>query len=118
MKGGFWGKLLSIDLRKCKTNTLKDKKKLVEFCYQLCNVIKMKRFGEPIIHHFGKGKLKGYSLIQFIETSSITAHFDERGSRAFIDIFSCKDFDEKAAITLCKKFFSAKDYGFNILYRF
>ena len=118
MKGKVWGKILSIDLRKCKINTLKDKKKLVEFCYQLSNIIKMKRFGEPIIHRFGKGKLKGYSLIQFIETSSITAHFDEKESRAFIDIFSCEDFDEKAAISFCKKFFNSKTYKSNILHRF
>ena len=48
--------------------------------------------------------------MQFIETSTITAHFDEQGNRAFIDIFSCKTYNAKKVALFCKKFFKAKGY--------
>lgn len=70
--------------------------------------IDMKRFGEPKIQRFGDGPLEGYSAFQFIETSSITIHFDEIENRAFIDVFSCKDFDENIVEEFSKKFFNAK----------
>jgi len=47
-------------------------------------------------------------MMQFIETSSIVAHFDEIWDRAFIDVFSCKTFDSKVAGKFSKEFFKAK----------
>ncbi len=57
--------------------------------------------------------------MQFIETSSITAHFEDqqRPMKAFIDIFSCKDFNEKSAAKFCKEFFQAERAKTTILIR-
>ena len=77
----------------------------------------MKRVGPARIKRFGKDKLKGYSAFQFIETSSIICHFDEIQNRAFIDIFSCKNFDEKRAEQFSKDFFKAKKSKIKILDR-
>lgn len=68
----------------------------------------MKPHGEPMVERFGTGDLEWYSMLQFIETSSITVHLDEREDRAFVDIFSCKDFDEKEAEEFSKKYFEWK----------
>jgi S-adenosylmethionine/arginine decarboxylase-like enzyme len=68
----------------------------------------MKRKGPCKIERFGKEDLKGYSVMQFIETSSVCIHFDEPGKRAFIDIFSCKNFDVKRAENFSKRFFLGK----------
>jgi S-adenosylmethionine/arginine decarboxylase-like enzyme len=80
-------------------------------------VIKMKRYGEAMIDRFAEGPLEGYSMMQFIETSSITAHFDEEENRAFIDIFSCQFFDASQAVKFSKKFFNAKNYKIKTLIR-
>ena len=114
----FWGKLASIDLVGC-NEYVKNPKKIKEFCNKLCKIIKMKKYGPTYLKRFGVGKLKGYSFMQFIETSSITAHFEEQQNphKAFIDIFSCKDFDEKEAADFCKKFFGAKTAKVKILIR-
>ena len=72
--------------------------------------IDMKPYGEPLIQKFAEGALEGYSVLQFIETSSITIHFDDKmGDRAFIDIFSCKYFDGAKAAAYAQKFFEAKE---------
>ena len=105
-----WGRSASIDLHGVDHDLVRDPKAIRSFVVKLCKLIKMHRVGEPEIKRFGHKKLRGYSLMQFIETSCITAHFDEVGNRAFIDVFSCKDFDPKVAVNFCREFFKAKDY--------
>ena len=115
----FWGKLASIDLHGCNDH-IKHPEKIKEFIIKLCKEINMERHGEVLIDSFGEGKLWGYSCMQFIETSSITCHFDHQMSetnRAFIDIFSCMDFDENKAAKFCKRFFSASDLKLTTLIR-
>ncbi len=114
----IWGQSLSIDLRECDNSLLTNPEKLKEFSKGICKEIDMVPFGEPIIKRFGEGSLEGYSMIQFIMTSSITVHLDEFGNRAFIDIFSCKRFDVKKAKNFCKNFFSAQKIRAKNLYRF
>ncbi len=111
-----WGKLAIINLYKCNEG-IKKKSKIQEFIQILCEVINIKRVGPTRIKRFGKDKLKGYSAFQFIETSSIICHFDETQNRAFIDIFSCKNFDEKKAKDFAEKFFGAKKCKIRIIER-
>lgn len=105
-----WGLLASLDLRGCNPGYIKQPEKIKELIIGLCSAIKMKRFGEPMIKKFGNGDLFGYSAIQFIETSSLTFHFDETKNRAFIEIFSCKFFDPDTAADFCRKFLEAKRF--------
>ena len=118
MQNKAWGQLLSIDLAECDRNRLTDGNGLSEFCRMLCKEIDMVPVGETIIKRFGRGELEGFSAMQFIETSSITIHLDEFGGRAFIDIFSCKSFDNDKAKNFCKRFFAAKKVRFRNFYRY
>jgi len=112
-----WGQLTHIDLFDCDREFLLSKAKLAEFSLNLCEKIKMKPHGSPIIDRFGEGELFGLSAVQFIETSTITTHLDDQGGRAFIDIFSCKKFDENIAVNFSKDFWMAKEVKFNTVMR-
>jgi CRISPR type III-B/RAMP module RAMP protein Cmr1 len=70
----------------------------------------MKAYGEPMTPYFGLNNehTKGYSLLQFIETSSISGHFSEFTRAAYINIFSCKAYDMEKAEKFTKDFFGAK----------
>ena len=103
-----WGQLTVIDLFGCNRDFLLDKKKIREFNDGLVKEIKMKKVGKCNVKKFGEGVLEGISSMQFIETSSIVVHADDKGDRAFIDIFSCKKFDAKKVGVFCKNFFEAK----------
>lgn len=111
-------KIAGIDLVGC-NDYVKDPRKIREFCDGLCKVIKMKKHGPTHLKRFCAGKLKGYSFMQFIETSSITAHFEEQQTprKAFIDIFSCKNFDEKKTAKFCRNFFKAKTAKVKVIIR-
>ena len=66
----------------------------------------MKRVGNPIIEYLTPTKENsGYSLMQMIETSNITAHFVESNQSAYIDVFSCKQFDPLVAEHVVKEYF-------------
>jgi len=108
LKNWWWGRSSIIDLHGCDKKMLKDPKAIKIFVIELCKLLKMKRVGPMRIKRFGHGRLLGYSMMQFIETSSIVAHFDEYADRAFIDIFSCKEYNTKNAIDFCKRYFKAK----------
>jgi len=105
-----YGIELILDLYGCDQKTIRSRKKLSEFVDNLCALIKMKKYGKLSIPHFGlkNPHTTGYSLLQFIETSSITAHFSELWNSAYINIFSCKQFDIEKAADFAKKFFGAR----------
>ena len=106
-----WGLSTSIDLYNCDLSIMKDPLKLKDFVIKLCDLIDMKRYGEPQIINFGTGRVEGYSLTQLIETSLISGHFANESRRSFIDIFSCKAYGPHKAAEFCKKYFKATDYN-------
>lgn len=84
---------------------------------KLCRKIKMVPHGEPIVDRFGEDSLEGVSGILFIMTSSITIHCDEVKNRAFIDIFSCKEFDQNESLRLLLEEFKTKDFRQSVITR-
>ena len=112
-----WGLMAVMNLYDCDPASISDPVSIKKFAVELCELIKMKRYGETLINRFGEGQLEGYSMMQFIETSSITAHFDEEKNRAFIDVFSCKHFNPEEALDFSSKFFKAKNSKLTVMER-
>lgn len=117
-QGEEWGLLTSIDLHKCDPAKIASKEVITQFSIDLCKYIDMKRFGEPIVVRFGADpRVQGYSLAQLIETSLISGHFAEDTGRAFIDVFSCKEYPPKKVADYCAKYFGAKEVEYSIAFR-
>lgn len=104
-----WGYSLSMDLNDCDPALIRSREKIQEYVIQLCKLIDMKRYGDIMIEHFGTGNKEGFTMVQLIETSNITAHFANDIQAAFIDIFSCKDFDFVAVTNFTMEFFGSKE---------
>lgn len=104
-----FGMEVVLDLYGCNLETIRSKEKLQEYTRELCRVIGMTPYGAPFAERFGlnEAKTAGYSIVQLIETSSITGHFSEERNSAYINIFSCKEFDPKQAAEFSKDFFEA-----------
>ncbi len=106
-----YGQELILNMYGCNLKTISSRTKIRNFVIDLCdNVIHMKRYGRAFIPHFGHENpmTSGYSLVQLIETSSITAHFSEYKRSIYMNIFSCAWFDKKETAAFCKKYFGAK----------
>jgi len=65
-------------------------------------------YGEPQIVMFGTGNKKGYTLVQLIETSNITAHFVEETNDIYVDVFSCKHFNSDTVKDTVYEYFDPK----------
>jgi len=116
-KNGYWGLHASIDLYGCDPDLIKSFPDIKQYVNELCLAIDMEKHGETLVERFAEDYYEGVSMLQFIETSSITAHFDEQENRAFLDIFSCKFFDGKKAVEFSKEFFKASHYKIRMMYR-
>lgn len=115
----IYGKELILDLIDCHPKIIRSRKKILEYSEKLCDLIQVKKYGKPLIERFAldNPSAAGYSLVQLIETSSITGHFSELWNRAFINIFSCRLFNDKVAADFSKKFFQAKRIKSRVLIR-
>ena len=114
-----WGLCTMVDLKHCDPETIRDPEKIQEFIIQLCDLIEMKRFGDPTIVHFGPcAKVAGYSMTQLIETSLVSGHFANETNSAYLDIFSCKEYGPEKTAKFCKEFFGAKSMDFTVAFRY
>ena len=111
LRGGlsqYWGKSLLCDLAGCNPELIKSHDHIEQFVHDLVLLLDMKAYGLPQIIHFGSEDKKGYTLVQLIETSSITGHFSEDKNTAYIDIFSCKNYNRIHVGNFVKSRFEAK----------
>lgn len=109
LKKTEYGQELVVDLYDCDYSIISSREKLYQFARQMCEVIKMKPYGEPLIPDFGHSlsKTAGPSLVQLIESSSITAHYSPHWRMVCLNIFTCVSFDSEKALEFAKKFFGS-----------
>ena len=101
-----WGYHLMVDSSKCVGYLIRNKANTEDFARTLVKRIDMVPFGEPQVQHFGSGNKAGFTLVQLIETSNITAHFVEETNDMYLDVFSCKPFKPHEVLGLINVFFS------------
>jgi len=104
-----WGQHLILDMGACNRNVSR-KESIRAFVAELVDAIDMIAYGEPIIEHFATHSqaAAGYSLVQLIETSAISAHFSDHNRDVYLDVFSCKSFDEDRVIEVVDSHFEPR----------
>jgi S-adenosylmethionine decarboxylase len=107
-----WGISTAVDLYGCDPDAIRSRERIVQFTHELCDLLGVKRFGETQVIRFGDDpRVYGYSMVQLIETSLVSAHFAEDSNAVYLDIFSCKWYDAEAAAEYAKEFFRAERIG-------
>jgi S-adenosylmethionine/arginine decarboxylase-like enzyme len=114
-----FGMELIMDLRVPDHDVIADGDRLQDYVEELVKVIDMKPYGPTWIEHFGHNSevTNGYTVIQPIETSSITLHLSEGKLTAHINIFSCKRFSPQEAMEFTERFFVAQQNTYTVLER-
>lgn len=113
----FWGKHVMCKIHNCTPAAIRCPLHIKKFSEDLVKAINMKPYGNPLIEHFGSGDAVGITLVQLIETSNITAHFCEKSNSGYIDVFSCRDFDERDVEDELQKKFNPTSIDTQIIYR-
>lgn len=115
----MWGQHLILDMCGCDREAISDAAHIRAFSAELVEAIEMKAYGEPVLEHFATQNpdAAGYTLVQLIETSNITAHFAELTGDVYLDVFSCKAFPEETAIAVCQMYFKPREINRTSLMR-
>lgn len=101
-----WGFHLLLDCSNCDAKLISDPENIKNFSRTLVKRINMIAWDEPRVEFMLPGDVKqGHTLIQLITTSNITAHFVDHDGSAFIDVFSCQEFDPVEVKATVSEFF-------------
>lgn len=111
-----YGFELILDLHGCDVSKF-NRTSLDEYFEKLCKAIDMRKceryfwddVGLPEEEKQTSPHTKGTSAVQFIITSSIVIHTLDLLKAVYVNIFSCKEFDEKVAEEITKEWFGAKE---------
>ncbi len=111
-----YGYELILDLHGCDASTF-NRESLDAYFEKLCKAIDMKKcerywwddVGVPEEEKQTSPHTKGTSAVQFILTSTIVIHTLDLMKAVYVNIFSCKPFDEKVAEQITREWFGAKE---------
>jgi len=114
----YWGIAAAIDIYHCTPEKIRDAELIRTFVVELCELIDMRRFGETQVVNFGEDdRVAGYSMLQLIETSLISAHFANLSNTTYLDVFSCKTYDPEKVRNFAQNFFGGAYSILNVTYR-
>ncbi len=106
-----WGYHVMFDCSQCDRKLSQDPIYISKFIKEMLSLAHMKAYGKPQIEHIivdDNPNINGYSAVQLMYTSSLTCHFLDTNGDAYIDFFSCKDFDHKLLEKCVRLFFNPK----------
>jgi S-adenosylmethionine decarboxylase len=115
----FWGYHLILDCHACDVPSIQSRDNVYNFIKNLVRDIDMEPIGEPYIEYTAAEfpDKAGFTAIQVIVTSSIVAHFIDSTGDLYLDVFSCKPFDNDIVIASVKDAFMPKRIRTNYLTR-
>lgn len=101
----YYGKHSMYDIKSCKREKVQSIDNWKQFINELVQAIDMIKHGDLIIDRFGEGTDIGLSGCQLILTSNISFHTNDLSGDAYVDIFSCKDYDDEKVKQMIDFFF-------------
>ncbi len=109
-----YGFELIMDLHGCDVSKF-TRKSIEEYMVTICKAIGMEREdlhfwdyeGVPVEERPKEPHLLGTSAVQFIRTSNITIHTLDLLKAVYVNVFSCRSFNEKVAEKITKEWFGA-----------
>ena len=119
-----YGHELILDLHDCNSSRF-NRQDIEQFFEELCCLIDMERCDLHFWDDVGVSeqerqtnpKTKGTSAVQFILTSTIVVHTLDLMKVAYVNIFSCKNFDTDEAARFSAEWFDSTDWTANVVAR-
>lgn len=113
--GGIYGRAVALDCYECDVTKF-TRRHITVYFEGLVKLLGMEAgdlhfwddVGVPEGQKQTRLETKGTSAVQFILTSSITLHALDILERVYVDVFSCKDFNEGDVLRYTQTFFNAE----------
>jgi S-adenosylmethionine/arginine decarboxylase-like enzyme len=103
-----WGHHLLLNCTAGDLDKISSRDNILNFVKKLVIAIDMESFGPCWCEDFATHDISkaGYSFIQMITTSNISGHFVSSNGNFYIDVFSCKPFDNTVVHFVVSEFFN------------
>lgn len=133
----MYGRELILDLYRCEKSCRFNRKDIEKFLVELCELVDMQReelhfwdyldypeekavapvhlVGTSGVEVLSKQRITG--AIQFITTSDIVIHTVDILQECYINLFTCKPFDETKALEFIVEFFGSRRYEYAAIVR-
>ncbi len=112
----YYGKHLMLTAKGCNENLL-EIDKVASFITDMVPRIDMVPYGDLVIARFGDGIEVGISAVQLIVTSAITIHTNDLARDLYLDVFSCKWYEESIVIDMVNELFAPVEIKDTIILR-
>ncbi len=124
VQGDNYGLELILDLHACDPSSF-TRPAIEQFLVELCKLISMERcdlhFWDDVSvsaeQQQTDPRTKGTSAVQFILMSTIVIHTLDLMKSAYVNIFSCKNFDTDEAANFTAKWFNSTDWKATVVVR-
>lgn len=113
------GNHLYLDCYGCDKEALNDIEKIKQFLNEIVNFLNMKKLCDPTVvrYEHKKSEESGITGFVIITESHISIHTYPEKTHAYIDIFSCNEFDVDGAVSKIEEFFSPSEIERSISFR-
>lgn len=104
-----WGFHAILDCNACDVAKLQDPENILSWLENVMHTIGLVAAAPVLIQQTGANDpaRAGFSVMQLVEASSITAHFVDDGGHIYIDILSNKEYDPNVIEALIKQYFGS-----------
>lgn len=118
-RGQAYGQHIAMNVKGCDPALTSDPDHMRDWVTDLVDEIGMTAYGPALVESFGHADpvTAGLTVLQLIETSSIVCHVSDLYLVAYVDLFSCKDYDVHRAAEFTRNRFGATAVGMVVLHR-
>lgn len=117
--GESYGLHIALNVRGCDPAVTSDPASMRDWVADLVALLGMVPYGETFCEAFGHADpvTSGLTVVQLIETSSIVCHVSDLYRVAYVDIFSCRDYDVHRAAEFTREAFGADEARMVVMHR-
>ncbi len=108
------GSHLMLDCFECEAGTLTDPAKITALLEEFPGKIGMNKISPPYVFRCDEQEKGGLSGVVLLAESHMTVHTFPNESQAFVDIFSCREFNLSFAAEYLTNYFGAKRHEVKI----
>lgn len=112
-----WAMESQIDLKQCDPIIIRSSDKIKSYIFELAELLRTKRYGDPVVAYYGDEDNAGYSVMQFIEKACILVQCANKTNNAYINIICSKPYDPRMIAQFTQRYFNTKNSTLNVTVR-
>lgn len=113
-----WGLSISVDVYDCSPDMIKDPGVIKNFVSGVCGLLGIEKKQNAFAVYYDENETSaGFFMTRSIETSGISGHFAHATHAAYLDIFSCNNYEPRELAEFSLLYFRGSHYKMQVALR-